>query len=131
MIRYKEYMKIRKIVNSEINTKFVLCHKDGRIDIPDFVQTLLLEDGEVDFVAANIDGVHQKVGDELVKEGKLCCVLCEANLKLLYEYYSKKYHRSLEVASKLNEFVASAQSVLPQLLIDSSAEEFLREHKYS
>lgn len=122
-------MKIRKIVNSEINTKFVLCHKDGRIDIPDFVQTLLLESGEVDFVAANIDGVHQKVGGEIVKEGKLCSVLCEANLKTLYDNLSKRYHRPMEAASKLNESVAKAKKAIPYLIVDSSAERFLNEHK--
>ena len=117
---------VKEIINCETNTKFVRVHDDGSIDIPDVIFYDLYESGDTDVVGCCIgEGYPQIAGEVDDEDCRLLGVLTEITIDDYFNYLEGSYD---DAVGAVKAFVEEAKRTLPLLRIDTSVDEWMKEH---
>ena len=121
---------VKKVVNSEINTKFILCHINGLIEIPDMILTMETEYGDIEIVGIDLQGIRPAISNDIDIDGTLVGFLNGDLLDRLMEYcMNNEDMDATEAVKEVKFFVKRVKKILPYIRIDASVDEFLEQYK--
>ena len=117
---------VKEIINCETNTKFIRVREDGFIDIPDVIFYVLYESGDTDVVGCCIgEGYPQIAGEVDDEDCRLLGVLTEITIDDYFNYLEGSYD---DAVGAVKAFEEEAKRTLPLLRIDTSVDEWMKEH---
>lgn len=121
--------QVKKIINSEINTKFILCHINGLIEIPDMILTIESAGGFIHIIGIDLQKERPAIMDEIKPNGTLVGFLNRDLLDRLVDYCMDDDTDATDAVKEVKWFVGRVKKILPYIRIDPSVDEFMEEYK--